>query len=55
MPKTERYDRDFLVSSEKKYKITKMSDICYNPANMKFGVICLNTYGNAIFSHIHYL
>ncbi len=54
IPKTERYDRDFLVSSEnKKYKITKMGDICYNPANMKFGVICLNTYGNAIFSPIY--
>ena len=54
IPKTERYDRDFLVSSEnKKYKITKMGDIYYNPANMKFGVICLNTYGNAIFSPIY--
>lgn len=54
IPKTERYDRDFLVSSEnKKYKITKMGDICYNPANMKFGVICLNTYGSAIFSPIY--
>ena len=54
MPKTERYDRDFLVSSEnKKYKITKIGDICYNPANMKFGVICLNTYGDAIFSPIY--
>ena len=54
IPKTERYNRDFLVSSEnKKYKITKMGDICYNPANMKFGVICLNTYGNAIFSPIY--
>lgn len=28
IPKTERYDRDFLVSSEnKKYKITKMGDM----------------------------
>ena len=54
MPKTDRYDRDFLVSTEnKKYKITKLGDICYNPANMKFGVICLNTYGDAIFSPIY--
>ena len=38
--KTERYDRDFLVSSDdKKYKITKYGDLCYNPANLKFGVI----------------
>ena len=52
--KTERYDRDFLVSSDdKKYKITKYGDLCYNPANLKFGVICLNTYGDAIFSPIY--
>lgn len=52
--KTERYDRDFLVSTEnKKYKITKLGDLCYNPANLKFGVICLNTYGDAIFSPIY--
>lgn len=52
--KTERYERDFLVSDEnKKYKITKLGDICYNPANLKFGVICLNNYGDAIFSPIY--
>ena len=52
--KTNRYDRDYLVSSDdKKYKITKLGDICYNPANLKFGVICLNTYGDAIFSPIY--
>ena len=50
----DRYDRNFLVSSDdKKYKITKLWDLCYNPANLKFGVICLNTYGNAIFSPIY--
>lgn len=52
--KTEQYERDFLVTSEnKEYKITKLNDICYNPANLKFGVICLNKYGNAIFSPIY--
>lgn len=52
--KTDRYDRDHLVSSnDKKYKITKFGDLCYNPANLKFGVICLNTYGDAIFSPIY--
>ena len=52
--KTERYDRDFLVTSEEKeYKITHLNDICYNPANLKFGVICLNKYGDAIFSPIY--
>lgn len=52
--KTERYDRDYLVASDdKKYKITHYGDICYNPANLKFGVICLNTFGSAIFSPIY--
>ena len=52
--KTERYNRDFLVKSkDKNYKITKIYDLCYNPANLKFGVICLNTYGSAIFSPIY--
>lgn len=27
--------------------------MCYNPANLKFGVICINTYGYAIFSPIY--
>ena len=52
--KCDRYNRDFLVKSDdKKYKITKLNDLCYNPANLKFGVICLNEYGNAIFSPIY--
>lgn len=52
--KGERYDRDHLVKSEdKEYKITKLNDICYNPANLKFGVICVNTFGDAIFSPIY--
>ena len=52
--KGDRYNRDFLVKSEdKQYKITKLNDLCYNPANLKFGVICLNEYGSAIFSPIY--
>lgn len=52
--KSERYDRDHLVKSgDKEYKITHFGDICYNPANLKFGVICVNTYGDAIFSPIY--
>ena len=52
--KTDRYNRDFLVKDEEKeYKITHLNDICYNPANLKFGVICLNTFGDAIFSPIY--
>ena len=53
-PKSERYDRDHLVRDEdKEYKITHKGDICYNPANLKFGVICENTFGDAIFSPIY--
>ena len=52
--KTNRYDRDFLVTNnEKQYKITRLNDICYNPANLKFEVICLNKFGDAIFSPIY--
>ena len=51
IPKTNRYDREHLVKAkDKEYKVTYKDDICYNPANLKFGVICRNTYGNAIFS-----
>ena len=52
--KCNRYDRDHLVKGEdKKYKITHKGDICYNPANLKFGVICINNFGDAIFSPIY--
>ncbi len=52
--KGDRFDRDHLVKdTNKKYKITHLDDICYNPANLKFGVICRNTYGDAIFSPIY--
>ena len=52
--KTDRYDRDYLVTSDdKKYKVTHKGDLCYNPANLKFGVICINAYGDAIFSPIY--
>lgn len=52
--KNDRYDRDHLVKhEEKEYKITRKGDICYNPANLKFGVICINNFGDAIFSPIY--
>lgn len=53
-PKTDRYNREFLVrTSDKKYKATEINDIVYNPANLKFGAISLNTYGKAVFSPIY--
>ena len=52
--KRDRYDRDFLVKDEnKKYKVTSINQLCYNPANLKFGVICINRYGDGIFSPIY--
>lgn len=43
-PKSDRYNREFLVkSADKEYKVTKYKDIVYNPANLRFGAICLNT------------
>ena len=52
--KSDRYDRDFLVKTEdKKYKITRFNQLCYNPANLKFGVICINKFGDGIFSPIY--
>jgi type I restriction enzyme S subunit len=42
-PKSDRYNREFLVKSgNKKYKITKCNDIVYNPANLRFGAIAVN-------------
>jgi len=52
--KSDRYNRGFLVKdASKKYKMTQLNDICYNPANLKFGVICRNTFGKALFSPIY--
>ena len=52
--KSPRYDRDFLVKTpDKVYKITRTDDICYNPANLKFGVICRNRLTDGIFSPIY--
>lgn len=54
VPKSERYKRDFLVTADaKEYEITNVDDICYNSANLKFGVICRNKYKKDIFSPIY--
>ena len=48
-PKTDRYNREFLVKSgNKKYKITKCNDIVYNPANLRFGAIAVNRIGQSV-------
>ena len=55
-PKTERYEREQLVRGDKqakKYKETRLNDIVYNPANLKFGAIARNSFGKAVFSPIY--
>lgn len=55
-PKTDRYQREQLVRGDKatkRYKVTYLDDIVYNPANLKFGAIARNTYGQAVFSPIY--
>ncbi len=48
-PKTERYNREFLVKqSDKKYKVVEYNDIVYNPANLRFGAIALNKNINSV-------
>ncbi|MBI9008705.1 MAG: restriction endonuclease subunit S [Tenericutes bacterium] len=41
-PKTDRYNREFLVVGKKQYKLTKYNDLVYNPANLKYGAISVN-------------
>lgn len=55
-PKTERYEREQLVRGDKqakRYKETRLDDIVYNPANLKFGAIARNSFGKAVFSPIY--
>ncbi len=54
VPKSERYERDYLVMwDDKQYKVTRLWDICYNPANLKFWVITRNKLWDWIFSPIY--
>lgn len=48
-PKSERYNRSFLVKSDEKvYKKTYKDDIVYNPANLRFGAIARNNNDNPV-------
>lgn len=48
-------NRDFLTkdSTTKKYLLTKFDDIVYNPANVKYGAIDRNKYGQGVISPIY--
>lgn len=41
-PKSDRYNREFLVKGNKKYKVSKYQDLVFNPANLKYGAIAVN-------------
>lgn len=53
-PKNDRYDRSFLVkSNKKKYKKTKLGDFIYSSNNLETGSIGVNTRGNAVISPVY--
>ncbi|MDZ7655699.1 MAG: restriction endonuclease subunit S [Sulfurimicrobium sp.] len=55
-PKTERYDREFLVKDtiEKQYAIVYPGDIVFNPANLRWGAIARSkTTGKVVVSPIY--
>lgn len=41
-PKSDRYNREFLVKGKKRYKVSKYQDLVFNPANLKYGAIAVN-------------
>ncbi len=53
-PKGERYDRSYLVKSDKKlYKRTEYNDFIYSSNNLDVGSIGLNKYGTAVISDVY--
>ena len=38
-PKTERYERSFLVKKKNAYKVMRPNDFAYNPMNLRFGAV----------------
>jgi len=47
-PKTERYNREFLVKKDDAFKSVKPDEFIYNPMNMTLGAVDLNTTGNEV-------
>ncbi|PGZ92188.1 restriction endonuclease subunit S [Bacillus sp. AFS029533] len=53
-PKSDRYNREFLVKSDnKKYKKTEKGDLIYSSNNLDVGSIGLNNMGNAVISPVY--
>ncbi|MGX4645424.1 restriction endonuclease subunit S [Holzapfeliella sp. JNUCC 80] len=54
VPKSDRYNREFLVkSNSKKYKRTLFGDFIYSSNNLDTGSIGFNNYGNAVISPVY--
>ncbi|WP_410681573.1 restriction endonuclease subunit S [Avibacterium paragallinarum] len=47
-PKTERYNREFLVKKDDKYKLVSNNEFIYNPMNLTLGAIDLNRTGKKV-------
>ncbi|MEA3644024.1 MAG: restriction endonuclease subunit S, partial [Lamprobacter sp.] len=48
-PKTERYERSFLVKNEAEaYKLVEPNDFAYNPMNLRFGAIARHSGGHNV-------
>ena len=47
-PKTERYNREFLVKKDDKYKLVENNEFIYNPMNLTLGAIALNETGKKV-------
>src|SRR5699024_2481769 len=54
IPKSDRYNRGFLVkSTNKKYKKTEKDDLIYSSNNLEVGSIGLNNTGKAVISPVY--
>ncbi|MGE1198141.1 restriction endonuclease subunit S [Priestia megaterium] len=47
-PKTERYNREFLVKKEDQFKAVSVNEFIYNPMNMTLGAVDLNLTGKKV-------
>ena len=47
-PKSERYNREFLVKKEDNFKEVRPGDIVYNPMNMTLGAVGYNAMGKSV-------
>ena len=41
VPKSDRYEREFLVKKEGNFKIVQPNDFVYNPMNLRFGALAV--------------